>query len=189
MVISRTGGALVMLALAACSSVEVRPVLFEAGPLPDAERAETSTFACASPQDCAGYVTEGPDIFCCIHSVCIVGWDAEAQTCIDPASQNIVATSYDQSCQTDSDCVAVEVGNFCKPGAHNNCTNAAINKGALPQYNADLARTQAGVCAGLSGCTAEFGPCCKNGTCLANYEGCGFGIVDAGPETGDADAK
>jgi hypothetical protein len=170
---SRTGVAVVVLAisLAACTSGGGQPA---------------STFACASPQDCFAHFVAGPQVFCCIHNACIEGQAAEAQTCSDPAAQNIMASSYDQSCRTDSDCIAVEEGNFCDPGANNGCTNAAINKSALPQYKADLAKTQAGVCFGLSGCPEESSPCCQNGTCQVNGQ-CFFG-ADSGANSGTSDA-
>jgi hypothetical protein len=153
----------------------------------DAEGNDTSTFACASPQDCSVHSFTGPAVFCCIHDICIVGQAAEAQTCSDPGAQNITASSYDQSCETDSDCIAVEEGNFCAAGADNGCTNAAINKSALPQYNADLAKTQASVCFGLSGCPLELGPCCQNGTCQVGGQCFSAVQDDAGTDSG-ADA-
>jgi hypothetical protein len=167
-------------------------VPYDAAYTTDAEGDDASTFACASPQDCSIHLTAGPAVFCCIHNVCIVGQAAEAQTCSDPAAQNIMASSYDQSCQGDSDCIAVEEGNFCDPGANNGCTNAAINKSAVAQYNADLAKTQASVCFGLSGCPAESGPCCQNGTCQVGGQ-CfsavqGDAATDAEGGTSDAPA-
>jgi hypothetical protein len=143
--------------------------------------------ACTVPSDCVAF-PGGPAIACCIHNACLYAEAAEAQTCGDASAQTITATSYDQTCQKDSDCVAIEEGNFCLPGANNGCTNAAINKGALAQYRADLAKTQGGVCYGVTGCPEEGAPCCASGKCTADPQ-CkttsGDASVDA--EAGQAD--
>jgi hypothetical protein len=123
-----------------------------------------SPTACTASSDCFPYPA-GPAVACCIQSACVYGNAAEAETCADAASQNILASSYDQTCQLDSDCVAIEEGNFCTPDANNGCTNATISKSALSQYQADLAKTQAGVCYSVAGCPAEIAPCCQSGTC------------------------
>jgi hypothetical protein len=116
-----------------------------------------------------------------------VGQAAEAQTCSDPTAQNIMASSYDQTCQVDSDCIAVAEGNFCDPGATSSCPYAAINKSALAQYNADLAKTQAGVCGGPSLCLEGAGDsCCRNGTCQGVVQ-C-FSGTDSGVDAGPSDA-
>jgi hypothetical protein len=137
--------------------------------------------SCTVPSDCHSFPIPGPAVACCVHDACLYGNAALAQTCANAGTQNIMASNYDQSCRTDSDCVAIEEGNFCNPGANDGCTNAAINKSALAQYQADLAKTQAGVCYGLSGCGAEFGPCCQSGMCSVNF-------ACNNPLTGDASA-
>ena len=80
----------------------------------------------------------------------------------------IHASSYDQSCTTDSDCVAVAEGNACIACGFN-CANAVINVSAQAQYRADIANTPAGSSesdpACVSGCPAEFVPCCRAGQC------------------------
>jgi hypothetical protein len=53
--------------------------------------------------------------------------------CTDADVQLIQASSYDQSCTTDSDCIAVGEGNACYPCAIA-CTSAAINRSAESQY-------------------------------------------------------
>jgi hypothetical protein len=185
LVMSRTGVAVAALTIVtvACSSGG-SGTGGDGGPTAEGGSNEAAATSCSTPQDCTGLLAAGPAVFCCVHDVCIVGQAAEAQTCSDPASQNLAASSYDQSCQTDSDCIAVEEGSFCDPGANNGCTNAAINKSALPQYKADLAKTQASVCFGISGCTIEIGPCCRNGVCQVNGQ-CPSGVV---PPPGDASA-
>jgi hypothetical protein len=49
------------------------------------------------------------------------------------------AADYDQSCSTDADCVAVPEGPIeCCSSVSCSPANAAINKGALPQFEADF---------------------------------------------------
>jgi hypothetical protein len=135
------------------------------------------------PSDCTSFPA-GPAVACCIHGACLYGEATQAETCADAAAQNIMASSYDQSCQKDSDCIAIEEGNFCDPGRNDGCTNAAINKSALARYQADLAKTQAGVCYGLSGCGAEFGPCCQSGVCRVNAQCAVIFADDASADAG-----
>jgi hypothetical protein len=52
---------------------------------------------------------------------------------------SIAATSYDQSCTQDADCVPVFQGSVCTD--HCGCANAAINQKDLTQYQTDLAAT------------------------------------------------
>jgi hypothetical protein len=147
---------------------------------------------CALPSDCRSFPIPGPALACCVHDLCLYGDAALTQTCSDAATQDITASNYDQSCRTDSDCVAIAEGNFCDPGANNGCTNAAINKSALAQYRADLAKTQAAVCYGLSGCPLEVAPCCRSGVCGTNAQ-CVNALTkgesaDASTSAGDHDA-
>jgi hypothetical protein len=83
----------------------------------------------------------------------------------------IRASSYDQSCKSDSDCAMVNVGNACVEcvfacGEH----VGAINVGALAQYMADVDKTPAG--AALCGCGLVLRPplCCRSGQCHADNE-------------------
>jgi hypothetical protein len=83
---------------------------------------------------------------------------------------SIQASSYEQTCKTDSDCVAVGQGSACGP-CDLACTNAAINVAAHGQYVADVAKTPAG---STSGCTvscavgAGSATCCHGGVCHAD---------------------
>ncbi len=146
------------------------PAADSGGALGDAPAADsagdagTSVVACTTPDDCLTHIPAGPAVFCCIGGACIYGQAAEAETCSNPGGQTIKASNYDQSCSSDSDCAQVAEGDFCVPGAAV-CPTATINKGALPQYQADVAKTQAAVCEALAGCPAFGGPCCRNGTC------------------------
>jgi hypothetical protein len=145
----------------ACTSANERPSPIDASP-------NDAAYACTSRDDCAIYVgTEpGPAVFCCISHMCILGQAALDTTCDDPDAQVISASSYDRSCQNDSDCVSVPVGNFCFPGA-DTCPSAAISQSAYAHYQADVAKTQASVCGGFSGCPNIPGPCCAGGVCQA----------------------
>jgi hypothetical protein len=118
--------------------------------------------ACTRANDC---YEKGPfsTVYCCLDKVCAFSNDSTSIVdCTDADAQLIQASNYDQSCMTDSDCVAVSVGNACYPGFLN-CTLGTINVGAMSQYNADVARTNAGICTALSSCGAEGGPCCVSG--------------------------
>ncbi len=157
--------------------------LSDAASTPDAEGSDASTFACLSPQDCTVHTPAGPAVFCCIDKTCIYGQAALSVPCSDAEVQTIQASNYDQSCATDSDCVAVGEGNFCLAGA-GNCPSAAINKSAYAAYQADVARTQAAVCTAISSCVASSGPCCRHGTCQMNLA-C-FSPADTLPACADA---
>jgi hypothetical protein len=155
------------IALAACSSGGAQPALSDAAYTTDAEGNDASSFACTSPQDCLAHIPSGPAVFCCIDKTCIYGQSAEAVPCADASAQLIKASNYDQSCQTDSDCIAVAEGNFCRPGAAD-CPSTTISKSASAQYWADVEKTNAAICeAPISGCLGGAGvPCCRHGACI-----------------------
>jgi hypothetical protein len=131
-----------------------------------------------------------------------VGTGATPASCLDISSDmlccavnedagctEIQASSYDQSCKTDSDCVTVNVGNACAECVFACAENVgAINAGAMAQYNADVAKTPAGVAS--CNCPSEgiVVSCCRSGQCHADNE-CssldGSAAADAGPD-GDA---
>ena len=127
--------------------------------------------ACSSTQDCVPFLAGEPAPFCCIKGVCLFGQTAvDALSCADGDLQRIAASSYDQSCQIDSDCVPVAETNFC--GNMAICPNAAINKNALSQYESDIAKTTVGMCFVSSSCpfSAGVGPCCRAGMCRMGLE-------------------
>ncbi len=76
----------------------------------------------------------------CAMSLTLCGHDEAVVPCSDANVQEILASNYDQSCKTDTDCVAVSEGNACYPCTLA-CQTAAINVNALPQYRADVAKT------------------------------------------------
>jgi hypothetical protein len=62
-----------------------------------------------------------------------------AGTCHIRAPRIIDATQFDQSCQTDADCVVVYTGEVCSVCR---CGAGAINKNALPAYEKEVAAEQ-----------------------------------------------
>jgi hypothetical protein len=109
------------------------------------------------------------------------------------AGRLILASEYDQSCRADTDCVAIEEGNPCVACAFSCTRNAAINYGAVAQYQSAIAGTPAIAAAEDGGCftvacggtvslQSDWGPFCCSGTCQV-----GSPCPSAG-EGGDADA-
>jgi hypothetical protein len=89
--------------------------------------------------------------------------------CTDGDVQEISASNYDQSCKTDSDCVAVGVGNACYACVLG-CPVSAINVHAKAQYMMDVQKTSGWAALNAPnftacGCPSEGPPCCMNGTC------------------------
>jgi hypothetical protein len=80
----------------------------------------------------------------------------------------ILASSYDQSCKSDADCVLVGEGDACG-GCQLACPSAAINVHAKGQYDADVAVTPASAQHGNCNCPEYFYfvSCCRQGVCRA----------------------
>ena len=76
-----------------------------------------------------------------------------------PACAAIRASDYDQSCQTDSDCVNVFSGDTCVLCP---CMNATINKNAAAEYHPVIPVGAPG-CMYL--CATPYPPTCVNGVC------------------------
>jgi hypothetical protein len=107
----------------------------------------------ATPASC---LDVSPDMLCCAVNE-------------DAGCTEIQASSYDQSCNSDSDCVAVSVGNTCAECVFACGENVgAINAAAIGQYSADVAKTPAGIA--LCGCASEpmHAACCRGGQCHAD---------------------
>ena len=92
------------------------------------------------------------------------------------ASHSILASAYDQSCRADTDCVAVAEGDPCVACAFSCASNAAINEGAVAEYQSDIADTAAlaaavdggcftTACGGTVSLSSDWGPFCCSGTC------------------------
>jgi hypothetical protein len=128
---------------------------------------------------CASVTTDqscGPGADCCLDVTCApdVHYD------IPPKG-----SSYDQSCTTDSDCLAVGFGDACLVCEIGCVANAAISKSAEAQYRSDVAKTPAN---GVDcGCPEELpgGPCCIGGMCQFGSQCL---AADAAADTGATDA-
>ena len=107
--------------------------------------------------------------------------------CTDANVQTIQALSYDRSCKTTSDCVAVGVGNACLPCVLA-CPNATLSTRGNVQYMIDVAKTsgwadlQDPTFTGC-GCPEYIPPCCVDGQCHADLK-CPAGTPPG--DTGDA---
>lgn len=85
-----------------------------------------------------------------------------------PGSCDFEPSQYDDSCQNDSDCVAVPQGDLCNPG-YCACPTGAINVAALERYNADIAAKTAKPAALqptlICNCPLITAPSCRQGKC------------------------
>ena len=100
----------------------------------------------------------------------------------------IEASSYDQSCTTDTDCVAISAQDSCSLCAFN-CNNATINVSAMTRYESDIDYTTANFSshglACLTACIQEGAPCCVGGTCQLGSQCVGDApVVDPGTDSG-----
>ena len=77
-------------------------------------------------------------------------------------SCNMLASQYDNTCNVDSDCVAVPIGSPCMDGACILCPAAALNARVAYQYLADFAVLNAGYnsSGACRGCPCTTTPCC-----------------------------
>jgi hypothetical protein len=104
----------------------------------------------------------------CSSLIAACGGQTSADT--DAGACMIVASNYDLSCTSDSDCAGIIEGNFCE----SQClcgANSAISVAAMAQYDADFAKTPIGTGAVKTldcGCI-ETGPpsylSCRGGKC------------------------
>jgi hypothetical protein len=87
--------------------------------------------------------------------------DAGACAQLDP-------TSFDQSCKSDSDCVAIDVGTVCVNGPSCLCPAAAINVVDQSSYEAELKAIESNVKPGPGWCGCPFfgTPRCATGRCV-----------------------
>ncbi|HEX4340769.1 MAG TPA: hypothetical protein VH062_32900 [Polyangiaceae bacterium] len=103
------------------------------------------------------------------------------------ATCTILASSYDQSCTQDSDCVPVGEGKGCGAPCGPLCPSTAINVNAEATYRADLAKTPYGYCGFNCGCPVSGTPRCVHGKCTQGL--LRLIPVDAGgADSGDADS-
>ena len=94
-----------------------------------------------------------------------------------PACVPVMASSFNQSCTSNSDCVAVTDPESCCPGV-------AINGTAQAQYMAAASQAAANGCTSARACTGSCGialPCCIGGKCeIGATDTCEGGGPDAG---------
>jgi hypothetical protein len=98
-------------------------------------------------------------------------------------SCTLLPSAYSQSCQRDSDCVAVYLGNVCQDVCHGVCPNAAISKSDDARYNSDLSAVPPVPTSNMrTACSCALGPMavCRAGACRV-----GSPITDAGPDAGN----
>jgi hypothetical protein len=80
----------------------------------------------------------------------------------------VQASSYDQACVVDTDCVAISSNTACLLCGLK-CPNATVNARAQSQYLSDIANTTASHSSQRMACTGDcgfnFGPCCIDGRC------------------------
>jgi hypothetical protein len=110
---------------------------------------------------------------------------------IDGQACTFVASSYGQSCATNTDCVAVRLGDYCDPTrCYCDETLGAINATALAQFSADVAKTPIGSDAvspqGMCSCLgySDPGACCVGGVCQFSPATCPSDTLAACAEAG-----
>jgi hypothetical protein len=194
--IGRVTVATMLAAAAGCSTSSPGDGSMETATVADARSG--APIACTSRYDCTPLsslesTNQEPSVPCCTDNVCRL---EPSDYCTDANVQLIQASNYQQSCTVDTDCVAVDEGNFCHPGSTDCPGSAAISKSDYAQYQADVAKTNGASCyAPQPSCPFESGPCCLGGQCQvglrcpSNAICCGPGGVDCGPCSGDAGAK
>jgi len=120
---------------------------------------------------------------------CDVVFDA-GSSCTDGGGTTVRASSYDQSCMVDTDCVGISAGDSCNP-CDFSCVNASINAAALSQYTSDTANLPAVLAVAKGACASSCGgpetACCVGGTCHWGYFMCPAADTDAG-DAGASDA-
>jgi len=87
----------------------------------------------------------------------------DGATCVD-----IEAASYDTSCNVDSDCVGIAVGQLCDGSCYGCLPNTAINVSGEARYQAATAPVSGGI---ECSCPAGSAPRCFNNACIL----CPFG--------------
>jgi hypothetical protein len=121
------------------------------------------------------------------------GGSMDGATGCEASTPFIQASNYDQSCDADTDCVAISQGASCDWCALS-CTSAAINRKSLPQYTSDTANLlQVAYQRCPSSCGGPTSTCCVGGTCQWSHDttcpypgtsaaDAAVGVVDAGAE-------
>jgi hypothetical protein len=116
---------------------------------------EAAVGFCLVAGDCPMHA--GPQVYCCTDNVC---GSNVPEACADGGEEPVVASNYDQTCTTDTDCVPIAEGNACSMVGP--CLTGLINKSSLARYQADTAGVP---CYGLSNCIEALPQCCMGGSC------------------------
>lgn len=144
---------------------------------------------------CSKADTYCPDTSCdpCVEKSCRAVRCVDGQwtigvnsaTCVSPtdasaACTTIDTTGYDQSCQTDSDCVTVSVGSICENGGSCMCTAGSIRASEKDRFDAHVAAVEAASKPGGRPCSCPYfgSPKCVAKQCMT----CGGAVMcpDAG---------
>jgi hypothetical protein len=138
--------------------------------------------SCPVPDYPPVYLDGSAGAFCCERATGAP--DGSGSVCApDASAQVIMASSYDQTCAVDTDCVRVSQGNACDP-CDFSCPNATIGSGALTKYTSDTSNLPAvlavahGACP--EACVSAGGPCCRGGQCVMGSQ-C-LVVTDAGTD-------
>lgn len=91
--------------------------------------------------------------------------DSSAPSCM------LLGSAYDQSCQSDSDCVQVFLGNICNDVCQGACETGAINVRDAARYNADLNAAPQPIPSNMKvACSCAFGlAVCHAGSCAIGH--------------------
>ena len=125
-----------------------------------------------------------PVLACSGKTLSSGGTDASAEAGDGAACVNVVLSSYDQSCNVDSDCVEITSGTVCNGSCE--CGGSVINVDGQARYQSQVAGLTSGDCP----CFDSGNPTCVNHTCTICAPGaggsCGVTTDDAGPPPTDA---
>ena len=138
--------------------------------MPDVQIGAASLDAAGAPA-CASGASSCEPIPCVIANegagATASGFCVDAGPVPNCTDADIEAKNYDQSCQTDSDCVLVGQGESCFPCSLAYGPYGAISRSDLARFEADVAKTPAGnvpvSCA--PGCTPSPSAYCLGGKC------------------------
>jgi len=151
----------------------------------DAAAAPSACVAAGGQCGASACSTLGPQSCGAVGGACCL--DGVGAACAAEGGKPIAASSYDQSCRVDSDCVAIGVGNACYPCEVLCPGAAAIGTASLAQYMSDIADSPAGKGNFVCDCpfVSDASVCCSAGACSSRC----FALPDAGEQIGDAESR
>jgi hypothetical protein len=104
------------------------------------------------------------------ETVLVIPAGAQPQAYL-PRGLTIEASRYDQTCQTNTDCVSVYEGSRC--GAECGCDNATINRQEQVRYSFDRARdclSESAFFGPVCNCPSYGRPVCRQGRCVLGHD-------------------